>query len=57
MTKGKSMMGPDSDKNIESFKINLGAKQEFACCGKVKKYRENVFSGRRVPITQVIITA
>ena len=37
MTKGKSMMGPDSDKNIESFKINLGAKQEFACCGKVKK--------------------
>lgn len=37
MTKGKSMMGPGSDKNIESIKINLGAKQESACCEKVKK--------------------
>ena len=57
MTKGKSMMGPGSDKNTEFIKLNHRAEQEFACCGKVKKYRENVFSGRWMPITQVIITA
>ena len=51
------MMGPGSDKNTEFIKLNHRAEQEFACCGKVKKYRENVFSGRWMPITQVIITA
>ena len=46
MTKGKSMMGPASDKNTESFKLNLGAKQEFACCGKVKKVSRNCIFGK-----------
>ena len=37
------MMGPGSDKNIESIKINLGAKQEFACCGRKKVSRKCIF--------------
>ena len=37
------MMGPASDKNTESFKLNRGAKQEFACCGKVKKSIDKMY--------------
>ena len=51
------MMGPGSDKNTEFIKQSQRAEHEFACCAKVKKYRENLFSGRWMPITQVIITA
>ena len=58
MTKGKSMMGPGSDRNTKCIKLNLEARAGICMLRKgKKKYREIVFSGRRMSITQVIITA
>ena len=51
------MMGPGSDKNTESIKLNLEARAKIGMLRKGKKVSRNCFSGRRVPITQVIITA
>ena len=37
MTKGKSMMGPGSDKNTESIKLNLEARAKIGMLRKDKK--------------------